>query len=181
MIWAKATPLLTSDGSKIALQNGGFCLVRYARVDDEPLLRAMFERCDPADVYLRIFAAMKQFPDIMAQRLAQLDPAREIALVATQATGEGGDIFGVAHLVCGGPGDVTAEFDVMIRSDLKGHGFGYALMSALISEARARGLAEISGYILMENHPMLQMVGELGFKTERIAGGVAEVKLTMNA
>jgi acetyltransferase len=76
---------------------------------------------------------------------------------------------------------VTAEFDVMIRSDLKGHGFGYALMSALISEARARGLAEIFGYILMENHPMLQMVDELGFKTERIAGGVAEVKLTMNA
>jgi acetyltransferase len=67
----------------------------------------------------------------------------------------------------------------MVRTDQKGHGIGYALMTALLAEARRRGFEAVVGYILQENRVMLQMIGELGFKVERIVGGVAEVRVDL--
>lgn len=181
MISAETVSPFEAAGAVIALQDGSHCRIRRVCGNDEPLLRAMFARCDPADVYLRIFAAMKQFPEVMAARLAHADPALEIALVATPVAVESREIFGVAHLICEASHARAGEFDAMVRSDLKGHGYGYVLMTSLIREAVSRALAEITGYILMENHAMLQMVAELGFMTERMNGGVAEVRLTLAA
>ena len=48
-------------------------------------------------------------------------------------------MLGVARLI-GDPENENAEFAVMVRSDLKGRGVGFLLMSELIAYARKRGL-----------------------------------------
>ena len=61
------------------------------------------------------------------------------------------------------PDNDRAEFAVFVRSDLKGRGLGYALMTELLAYARKRGLATIFGDVLRENSTMLQLATELGF------------------
>ncbi len=163
------------NATDITLPQGDHCLIRQLRSEDEALLRDMFEHCNANDVYLRCFAAMKSFPENMAARLAHMNPEEEIALVALPATGDPAIILGVAHVILESETALTAEFDVMVRSDQKGHGIGYALMTALLNEARLRGFSAVTGYILQENRAMLQMTDELGFKVRHMVGGVAEV------
>src|SRR5262249_3561950 len=57
----------------------------------------------------------------------------------------------------------TAEYAILVRSDLKGHGLGWLLMELMIEYARAEGLQSIRGQVLQENRTMLQMCRQLAF------------------
>jgi acetyltransferase len=57
----------------------------------------------------------------------------------------------------------TAEYAVLVRSDLKGKGLGWLLMQTIIEYARNEGLGKIEGQVLNENRTMLRMCAELGF------------------
>ena len=45
------------------------------------------------------------------------------------------------------PDGEQAEFAILIRSDLKGQGLGYAMLEKLIRYCRARGVHEIVGQL----------------------------------
>ena len=62
------------------------------------------------------------------------------------------------------PDNVSAEFAVLVRSDLKGHGLGKALMNKLIACCRARGTREIVGEALPQNTRLIRLVKGLGFE-----------------
>ena len=68
-----------------------------------------------------------------------------------------------------------------VRSDLKGCGLGWQLMSHLIAYARAEKLQQLHGSVLADNTTMLQMCRELGFSIEREPGdeGVRRVILSL--
>lgn len=158
----------------VVLPNGQEMLFRPIRPEDEDALSAMVEGCTPADLRLRFFNTMKALPREMAARLSQIDYDREMAFVAvrpTAAYGEG-PIFGVARIIAD-PENETAEFAVIVRSDMQGHGLGYSLMEAIIAHGRRRGLKRIRGDILTENARMLAMVRELGFTTTLSRGADA--------
>ena len=53
----------------------------------------------------------------------------------------------------------------MVRSDLKGHGLGHALMLEMLNLARGQGLQKVEGDVLRENSTMIRMVRELGGTT----------------
>jgi GNAT superfamily N-acetyltransferase len=57
----------------------------------------------------------------------------------------------------------TAEFAILVRSRLKGHGLGWLLMQRVIGYAKEKGLRRVYGDVLAENITMLQMCAELGF------------------
>ena len=61
------------------------------------------------------------------------------------------------------PDRLRAEYAIAVRSDWKGRGVGFLLMTRLIDIARQRGIGELTGEVLRENEPMLQMCRELGF------------------
>ena len=52
----------------------------------------------------------------------------------------------------------------MVRSDLKGQGLGYLLMTEILDYARSRGIKRVHGDVLRENRTMLAMADDLGFK-----------------
>ena len=57
----------------------------------------------------------------------------------------------------------TAEFAILVRSRLKGHGLGWLLMQRVIDYAKEKDLRRVYGDVLIENTTMLQMCAELGF------------------
>ena len=91
--------------------------------------------------------------------MTQIDYDREMALVAI----EGPDILGAARIVAD-PDNEQAEYAVMVRSDLKGQGLGYQLMTDILDYARSRGIKRVFGDVLRENRTMLSMADDLGFK-----------------
>jgi len=146
---------------ELTLADGLRCILRPIRPEDEPRLKEMVQRSNPKDVALRFLGPLREFPHLMAARLSQIDYSREMALIATSLEPIG-EILGVARLIAD-PDNERAEFGVLVRSDLKGRGLGYALMTELLAYARKGGLNTVFGDVLWENTTMLKMAKELGF------------------
>ncbi|MFL5269822.1 MAG: GNAT family N-acetyltransferase [Stellaceae bacterium] len=73
-----------------------------------------------------------------------------------------GTAVGVARFSAD-PDKLRAEYAIAVRSDWKGRGVGYLLMTRIIGIAGRCGIAELVGEVLRENEPMLQMCRELNF------------------
>jgi acetyltransferase len=152
---------------EIALADGTLAHLRPIRPEDETALAEMVARCTPEDLRKRFLAPLKTFPHETAARLSQIDYDREMALVAVEPGSAygAGPIMGVVRIF-GDPERDTAEYAILVRSDLKGRGLGYELMRAIIDHARSQGYRRICGEVFRHNRPMLQMANELGFATE---------------
>ena len=134
--------------------------LRPIRPGDALLYRDFLARTDPEDLRRRFMAARAHYPDELALRLSQLDYDREIAFVALTSAGE---LAGVSRLACA-PDHLSAEYAIIVRSDLQGRGLGTALMRVLIDYARADGLERLEGMVLADNRGMLGLIGSLGFE-----------------
>jgi RimJ/RimL family protein N-acetyltransferase len=91
-----------------------------------------------------------------------------------------GRLLGVVRLHDDPDGE-TAEFAILLRTHLKGHGLGWLLMKHMIANAKAKGLHTVRGQVLDENSTMLQMCEELGFHIgdDPLERGVKEVTLPL--
>jgi RimJ/RimL family protein N-acetyltransferase len=75
----------------------------------------------------------------------------------------------------------TAEFAILVRSRLKGHGLGWLLMQRVIDYAKEKGLRRVYGDVLVENTTMLQMCAELGFHVVAdVASDIRRVALDLS-
>jgi acetyltransferase len=140
------------------LRDGTVLGLRPLRPEDEPLLHDLAAHMNHEDLRLRFFTPLQGLSHAVAARLSQLDYDRELALLAELD----GIALGVAHFFAD-PDRLRAEYAIAVRSDWKGRGVGFLLMTRLIDIARQRGIGELAGEVLRENKPMLQMCRELGF------------------
>jgi acetyltransferase len=83
-----------------------------------------------------------------------------MALIARPAVE--GTALGIVRFAAD-PDNRRGEFAVSVRSDWKGRGLGYLLMTRIIEVARQRDLGEIFGEVLRENGAMLRVARALGF------------------
>ncbi|KMO39875.1 bifunctional acetate--CoA ligase family protein/GNAT family N-acetyltransferase [Methylobacterium aquaticum] len=140
--------------------DGQAILVRPVRAEDEGLFEAFFRRVSAEDLRLRFFAPVRDFSHAFLARLTQLDYARAIAFVAIEeATGT---MMGAVRLHADANHE-AGEYAILVRSDLKGLGLGWALMGLMLDWARAEGLRHVEGQVLRENTTMLAMCRKLGF------------------
>lgn len=144
---------------RLTLRDGEQVGVRPVRPEDEDRLRRFFAQMDEHDLHQRYFAAVRHQSHGFIARLTQVDYARVIMLLAVDADDE---VLGLAHIHADPDGEV-GEYAILVRSDLKGRGLGWALMQRLIEHAAQAGLRRITGQVLRENATMLAMCRELGF------------------
>lgn len=142
--------------------NGGDIVLRPIRPEDAAQHQAFFHALDADDVRLRFFTAMRELPPAQLARLTQIDYDRAMAFIATRPlAGGGAETLGVVRAVLD-PANQSAEFAIIIRSDLKGKGLGYILFGKLVDYFRARGTAEIVGDALAENLGVQKLVRHFG-------------------
>jgi acetyltransferase len=153
--------------------------VRPIKPADVGLYPAFLEKVSPEDIRRRFLAPRKTFPAEMLARLTQLDYEREMAFVALDA--EDGTLAGIARLACD-PQRVNAEYGLIVRSDLQGHGLGRAMLELLVDYAWAEGIGSIEGFVLDENEAMLDMCRRFGFTAEQHPDepGVTLVRLDLS-
>ena len=162
----------------IEVKDGWRVSVRPIRPEDEPELHEFLKHVTSQDLRLRFFAPMKEFSHQFIARLTQLDYARAMAFVAfDEVTNE---LVGVVRIHSDSIYE-NGEYAILLRSDLKGRGLGWALMQLIIEYARSEGLKIISGDVLQENTIMLEMCRSLGFeiKTDPADPGICDVTLAL--
>ncbi len=146
---------------RLSLPDDRKLLVRPVRPEDEALYPPFFAAVTQQDLRLRFFAPLKEFSHAFIARFTQIDYARAMAFIAIdEATGQ---MLGVVRIYAD-PNFETAEYAILVRSDLKGHGLGWMLMELIIKYARAEGLSSVRGQVLRENTTMLEMCRKLGFR-----------------
>jgi acetyltransferase len=147
-----------------SVQLGGrSLLLRPIRPEDEPQHARFLAAVDAQDMHMRFFHAVRSFEHAALARLTQIDYDREMAFIAVERAGTGEqETLGVVRAIAD-PEGVTAEFAILVRSDLKGAGLGEVLMQKLIRYCRERGIAELVGEALTQNPRMLKLARALGF------------------
>ncbi|MEZ6023621.1 MAG: GNAT family N-acetyltransferase, partial [Hyphomonadaceae bacterium] len=127
--------------------------LRPIRPQDAAQVLQLIERSDPRDVRLRFRDAADAIDARASARLSQIDYDREMAFVALEAEGA---VAGVARLVFD-PEFETAEYAVIVRSDVQGRGLGSQLLQALLDYAKSRGASRVWADVLSENARMLEL------------------------
>jgi acetyltransferase len=160
----------------IVLGDNWRVFARPVRPDDAPLVRDLLAHVSKEDLRLRFFDSIKEFSPQFIATLTQLDYERAMAFVAIDE--DGGEVQGVVRLHFD-PARGTGEYAILLRSDHKSRGLGWALMELIIEYAKSIGLSNICGQILRENSVMLKMCRELGFeiKTDPEDAGLCDVSL----
>ena len=163
----------------IVLGDGWRIFIRPVKPDDDRLIRDLLAHVSKEDLRLRFFDSIKEFSPAFIARLTQLDYARAMAFVAIDETSN--ETLGVVRLHADETHE-AAEYAILLRSDLKGRGLGWALMQLIIEYAKSEGLKRVCGQILQENTVMLRMCRELGFevKTDAEDRGLRDVTLTFD-
>ena len=147
-------------GSSRSAVDGTDYHIRPIKPVDIALYPDFLAKVSPEDVRLRFLAPRKDFPDEMLKRLTQLDYDRDMAFVALEAAT--GALAGIGRL-SSDPDRAVAEYALLVRTDLQGHGLGWALLRQIVDFARAEGIGRIEGFVLAENDRMLTMCREFGF------------------
>src|SRR5215469_2460082 len=154
-------------------------VLRPIRPEDTPQHRKFLAQIAPRDLYTRFFSAVRELPAADLAHFTQIDYDREMAFIAVVRDVSGAEeILGVARAHAD-PDNITAEFAVLVRSDLKGQGLGKLLMQKLLRYCRGRGTQQLSGSVLRENVAMLQLAKSLGFRVRASEGNIEEIALDL--
>jgi RimJ/RimL family protein N-acetyltransferase len=144
----------------VVLRDGEKVLIRPLKPDDAALYPDFLAEVSADDLRLRFFVPMREVSHDLIDKLVHYDPEHAMAFIAISE--RSGRMLGVVRLHDDPDGD-GAEFAILVRSYLKGHGLGWLLMKRMIAYARQKGLQMVHGQVLDENATMLQMCSELGF------------------
>jgi acetyltransferase len=153
--------------STVRLRDGTEMHLRPIRPDDATLLQRFHQTISREDMRFRYHGSMREPSSALLVRLTQIDYDREMALIGFR---DGDELpLGVVRIHAD-PDKISAEFAILVRSDLHGHGLGTAMMQRIIAVARDRHLERLVGSVLRDNAPMLRLVRELGFVAEDARG-----------
>jgi acetyltransferase len=160
--------------------NGAPLLLRPIRPEDGPAHLALFDALTPDDVRYRMFVRIRELQPSQLARFTQIDYDREMAFIATRSNSQGSAETLAVGRVVADPDNITAEFAVTVRSDLKGMGLGKMMMRKLIAYCRSRGTREIVGEALPQNSRITGLAKSLGFTvTSTGLEGMREMRLVL--
>jgi RimJ/RimL family protein N-acetyltransferase len=163
----------------VVMLDGTPVLLRPLKPEDAALYPDFLAEVTSEDLRLRFFAVMNEVSAALIDKLVHYDPAVAMAFIAIEEAS--GRMLGVVRLH-DDPGGNSAEFAILLRTRLKGHGLGWLMMKHMIAYAKLKGLKTVHGEVLAENSTMLLMCSELGFHAADAPGerGVKRVTLPLD-
>jgi ribosomal protein S18 acetylase RimI-like enzyme len=153
---------LSAPAACLVTRDGRTLLLRPIEAADAPALRRAFDRMTPEQIRARFFYRMNELTEELADRLCHVDPETTTAFVVTDVgdTAAGAEIRGEARMHVD-PVTETAEFALAVDPAFVAQGIGSTLLRRLLDECRRRGLVELWGDVLVDNHAMLDLARHL--------------------
>ena len=162
------------------LKDGTPVLFRPMKPEDESLVADLLDNCSDQTLYFRYFRVIKSWPHEALIRFTQNDYDREIGIAAIGQPPGPRVMMGVGRLVMTPERD-AAEFAVIVADPWQGKGLGPKLIERVIEIAKENGVQVLSGDILADNQPMLNLVKRMGFKVHRPEEGSCRVELELSS
>lgn len=155
-------------------------LLRPIRPEDEPQHAQFLQRVDAEDLQFRFFHAIRVVSRNQLARFTQIDYDREMAFIISAEDGKAtAETWGVVRAIVN-PDNTEAEFAILVRSDLKGHGIGSLLMKKIMAYCASRGTDALSGATLHGNQRMLALARDLGFTLKADSdAGIMQLRLQL--
>ncbi len=136
--------------------------IRPIRPEDAELTQEFVRNLSEESRYFRYMNSFQELSESMLVRFTQIDYSREMALVAVRDE-QGKEIeLGVTRYAINPDGE-SCEFSLVVADAMRGTGLGLKLMTALMDDARSKGLKTIEGEVLNNNASMLKLMKRLGF------------------
>jgi acetyltransferase len=148
------------------LRTGDTALLRPIRPEDAEAEQRFIARLSARSKYLRFHAPLRELSLERLIRFTQIDYDREMAFVAIDLQGDAEEIHGIARYTRS-PDGTTCEFGIVVEDEWHGRGLGRALLTALETAARERGLRQMIGLVLAENDDMARLMAGQGFEAQR--------------
>ena len=161
--------------------HGRRVLLRPIKPEDGTQHVEFFNALDPEDVRYRVFIRIRELPPAQLARLTQIDYDREMAFIATCEREPGRfETLGVARAIAD-PDNMSAEFAIIVRSDLKGQGLGPILFGKLIAYCRSRGIKELVGEALADNRRVIGLVRRFNGAVTRAEHGTVRLRFDLTS
>ena len=143
-------------------------IVRRLRSDDVPRYGEFVARIDARDRRLRF----GEDADVPAALVRLLETEDDVTFIAARTVdGSSVEIIGDARArIAPYPYASSAEFGVVVRSDLQRLGLGKSLLKAVVEGCRARGVELLYGVVAPSNSGMLALARALGFEVDHVEG-----------
>ncbi|HZW76252.1 MAG TPA: GNAT family N-acetyltransferase [Caldimonas sp.] len=152
--------------------------IRRIRPSDLELERRFVYGLSARSRYLRLLSARPLQPGEL-ERWTNIDPQREIALVALVNEGGDDEEIGVARCVVEDAGDARWDFAIVIADAWQRRGLGVALLGKLVEAAREHGVRTLSGITLFENRGMVKLARKVGFSVRFEEGDATLLRLEL--
>ena len=160
----------------VFLRDGTPVQVRPIRRSDLELERRFVEGLSARTGYLRLLSGRQPTPAEL-ERWTDVDPAREIAIIAVAAVGGEEQQLGVARCALDVEEPTRWDFAIVVGDAWQGQGLGEALLRRLIECADESGVPALSSIALAENRRMLALAQRLGFTLRREPGGAIMTRI----
>jgi GNAT superfamily N-acetyltransferase len=152
----------------VPLRDGRIVRLRRAVAADVPSIVRLWEGLSKESERMR-FAGARPASALLLRFAAVAGPQRAGVVVATEGEGptradrDSGraDLLGEARYLP--QGGSAAELAVTVRDDHQGRGLGRLLLAALVEQARTEGVDRLRAEVLVDNAPMLALLGEYGW------------------
>jgi acetyltransferase len=159
----RITPIYPKDLEEQVMWHEQSILLRPIKPEDSGEHQRFYEALNKDDIHMRLFYSMRELQASQLAKLTQIDYDHEMAFIAVRKRIDGTDeTLGVVRGITDAE-NKSAEFAIIIRSDLKAQGLGLLLMNKLITYLRHRGIKALVGEMLSDNTAMHELVHHLGF------------------
>jgi acetyltransferase len=152
--------------------------IRPIRPSDLELERRFVVGLSARSRYLRLLSGRQLQPGEL-ERWTNIDPSREITLVALLGADGDEEELGVAQSVIEDAAEGRWDFAIVIADAWQGRGLGRTLLGKLVEAARDAGATTLSGITLAENHGMVALARKLGFSVRREVGDATLFRLEL--
>jgi RimJ/RimL family protein N-acetyltransferase len=170
---------MSETGELVELRDGSRALIRPIGPEDSERLREGFEGASKESIFLRFLAPLPRLSSTQLRYLTAVDHARHEALIAVDP--ETGQSFGTARYIRSDDDPQVAEFAVGVGDRWMRLGLGTALLTALVSRARAAGIVRFVGTINAENTAIKRLVDKVfgSHETTSVGYGVQEISVEL--
>jgi len=143
--------------------------LRLVKKGDAALLVDMFYRLSPETKRLRFHLYTIKIPEEQvwqeAEKLSDLDPQLQVAIVATTFEKDGRErAVAVARFVRQTVEDTEAEVAVVVRDDFQRRGLGKRLLLILADRARELEITHFTAWVVDDNIRLMKLIKDMELK-----------------
>ena len=171
-----AVALRPSCTAQTWLTDGTPVRIRPIRGSDLELERRFVYGLSARTRYLRLLSGRQLQPGEL-ERWTNIDPAREITLIALLTEGDAEREIAVARCAFDERDPPRWDFGLVVGDAWQGQGLGEAMLQRLMQCAEESGIAALSSITLSENRRMLSLARRLGFSIRREVGDATLMRI----